>query len=81
MSVLQLYRGPRLELRYNKRQGSQSSVVLVVDQTVVMRATPSDLQALQRWFEYEARALFTWMREAEDITVAENIRGDMPEGG
>jgi hypothetical protein len=78
MSVLQLYRGPRLQLRYMRRQGSPNAVSLFVDQTMVMLAQPSDFIELQKWLANEAEALKTFMREPEDPTVAENQRGDVP---
>jgi hypothetical protein len=76
MSVLQLYRGPRLEFIYHRRLGSQQSVALMVDQTIVMRAGPYDMLELLRWMEGEVRTLKEFMREPEDTTQAENLRGD-----
>jgi hypothetical protein len=76
MSILQLYRGPRLELRYAKRLGSPLSVVLTVDQTQVMHATPSDFAALLRWLEREAEALRAFAAEPEDTTQTDNMKGD-----
>lgn len=76
MSALLLYRGPRIELRHVKRQGSPSAVTMIVDGTVVMHATPSDFTALKVWLEFEARTLGEFMQSPEDPTMSENMRGD-----
>lgn len=73
---LQLYRGPKLDMRYVKRAGSPLSVLLIVDGKCVMHATPSDFIALKAWWDNQGTALGEFMREPEDPTVAENMRGD-----
>lgn len=78
MSALQLYRGPRFELRYAKRLGSQFSAALMVDGVCCVYASPGDFIQLQRWLEAEAAALKAWMAEPEDPRAAENLRGDAP---
>lgn len=80
MSVLQLYRGPRFEMRYVKRLGSTFSVILLIDGQVVQSAGPSDFVELKRWLEAEVVALTKFMAEPEDPREAENLRGDTPDG-
>lgn len=70
------YRGPSLEFRSRKRQGSPYSVSLVADQMLVMVAAPSDFSQLLAWLEGAAVELRAFMKEPEDMQQAENLRGD-----
>jgi hypothetical protein len=78
MSVLQLYRGPRFEMRYTRRLGSPFSVIFLMDGQVVQSAGPCDFIELKKWLEREAAALSAFMTEPEDTKAAENMRGDTP---
>jgi hypothetical protein len=75
---LQLYRGPKLEVRYGRRLGSPLSVMFVVDGKPAAYAMPSDFIALRAWWEAELKKMTTFMGEPEDGRVAENLRGDTP---
>jgi hypothetical protein len=77
MSTLQLYRGPSIEMKYLKRLGSQYSVLLLVGGAVALRAEPHDFIALQAWLEKEAAALKSFRAEPEDMTMVDNMRGDI----
>lgn len=72
MSKLKLFRGPPLRMVYQRGANQANdmatrSVLLVADQTVMMRAHPSDFPQLLAWLEGEAKALRAFMAPpAED---------------
>jgi hypothetical protein len=76
MSALQLYRGPVVEVRYARRQGSPLSVSLVISGVTYLYAQPSDFLTLRAWWAAELEKMDAFMGEPEDVNAAENLRGD-----
>lgn len=88
MSTLRLFRGPGLRMVYRGGPkltlgtASPESILLVADQTVVMRAHPSDFPALLAWLEGEAAKLKRFMTmPAEERASTRGVMDDAAEEG